>query len=399
MACVISLALIASTIPSSLYSSYQALWSLSPLLLTLVYASYAFAVLGTLLVAGPVSDHVGRRPVLLIALASLMAALVMFMLADSVEWLFVARVVQGIATALAVSSASAGLLDLHPRRDADAVGLHNGTASNLGGALGVLIAAAILELLPAPRILPYAASFVLFAIAFVCTLAIAEPVPNPAGLRLRPQRPGLPREVRPAFFLAALGVLASWSIAGVSLALGPELLASLFHSSDAFVDGLSIVVLNGAAVVSQLAFRRIEPWAGAVIGSVALATGLLGIVVATAAGSGLMNVIATAVTGLGFGAAYGGALRALSRAIPADSRSSVMSAFYLVAYGALSIPAILAGILTIQLGLEVTFEILGGVFAAIALILAAFAWRVRTTARIPTIPAPHAERFAPMDRA
>jgi MFS family permease len=193
--------------------------------------------------------------------------------------------------------------------------------------------------------------------------------------------------------------LASWSIAGVSLALGPDLLASLFHSSDAFVDGLSIVVLNAAAVVSQLAFRRIEPWAGAAIGSVVLAIGLLGIVIATAMGSGLMNVIATAVTGLGFGAAYGGALRVLSRAIPADRRSSVMSSFYLVAYGALSIPAILAGTLAIQLGLEVTFEILGGVFAAIAFVLGAFAWRVRATTRIPTTPAPRAEQFVPMDRA
>ena len=52
MASVIGLALFASSIPSVLYDTYRRLWSLSPLVLTLVYAVYAFGVLGTLLLAG-----------------------------------------------------------------------------------------------------------------------------------------------------------------------------------------------------------------------------------------------------------------------------------------------------------------------------------------------------------
>jgi MFS family permease len=209
MACVIGLALFASGTPSPLYGTYRAMWSLSPAVLTLVYATYAFGVLTTLLFAGPVSDSAGRRPVLLVALVSLMAATVMFMLADSVAWLFAARAVQGLATGLALSAASAALLDLHPRRDAGAVGLHNGAASAAGMGLGVLVSAAIVELLPAPRVLPYVAAFALFAIAFAGTVAMDEPVADPVGLRLRPQRPGVPPSVRPAFLLAGLGVLSS----------------------------------------------------------------------------------------------------------------------------------------------------------------------------------------------
>ncbi len=83
MASVIGLALFASGTPSPLYGTYRVIWSLSPLVLTLVYATYAFGVLTTLLLAGPVSDYVGRRPVLLVALGSLMAATVMFVLANS----------------------------------------------------------------------------------------------------------------------------------------------------------------------------------------------------------------------------------------------------------------------------------------------------------------------------
>jgi MFS family permease len=310
-----------------------------------------------------------------------MAATIMFMLATSVVWLFAARALQGLATGLALSAASAALLDLHPQRDSGAVGLHNGAASAGGMGLGVLVSALIVELLPAPRVLPYVAAFLLFAVAFAGTLAMPEPVADPVGLRLRPQRPGIPREVRPAFLLAALGAMSSWSISGLSLALGPELSATLFHTPDHLVGGLSVFALAGTAAIAQLVFRRSVPWAGAAGGSIVLSAGLLGIVLATAAGSGALYVIATVIAGAGFGVAFLGALRALSSSIPAEHRSSVMSAFYLVAYASFSVPAIVAGILTASIGLDATFEIMGSITAGLALVVAGLAWRTRPGTR------------------
>ena len=71
---MIGLGLFASITPSPLYGTYSVLWHFSPLTLTLIYATYAFGVLATLLLAGGVSDEVGRRPVLLVALAGLMGS-------------------------------------------------------------------------------------------------------------------------------------------------------------------------------------------------------------------------------------------------------------------------------------------------------------------------------------
>src|SRR5262245_13000314 len=143
VAAVIGLALLASSTPSPLYETYRELWGFSPVVLTLVYATYAFGVLASLVLAGRVSDEVGRRPVLLIALGTLMAATVLFMLADSVVWLFVARGIQGVATGLALGAASAALLDLYPRRDPAGVGLTNGVVSASGMGFGVLLSSAI----------------------------------------------------------------------------------------------------------------------------------------------------------------------------------------------------------------------------------------------------------------
>ena len=225
--------------------------------------------------------------------------------------------------------------------------------------------------------LPYVLQFALFALAFAFTLAMQEPVRERSGLALRPQRPDVPAQTRPAFLLAALGVLSSWSIAGLTLALGPQMLGVLFHSSDHLVGGLGVFALTGSAAVAQLAARRTAPWQAAAGGSVVLAIGLLGIVAASAAGSGPGFLVANVITGIGFGIAFLGALRALSAAMPADRRSSVMSAFYIVAYLSLSLPAIVAGLLVGPLGLVSTFELFGAAVAAIALGVAALAWRTR----------------------
>src|SRR5580765_8265065 len=211
-ASVIGLGLFASLTPSPLYRTYSVLWHFSPLTLTLIYATYAFGVLATLLLAGSVSDVVGRSPVLLAALAGLMGSTVLFLLADSAAWLFVARGIQGLATGAALSAASAALLDLHPRRDPAGVGLTNATAAAGGIGLGMLVSSSLVQLGWEPRLLPYALLLVLVGVAFVGAYFMPEPVLERSRFRLTVALPSVPAVVRRPFFLAALAVLSSWSI-------------------------------------------------------------------------------------------------------------------------------------------------------------------------------------------
>ena len=285
-AAVIGLGLFASVTPSPLYHTYSALWHFSPLTLTLIYATYAFGVLATLLLAGRLSDEVGRRPVLLVALGVLMGSTVLFIVADSVAWLFVARGLQGLATGAALSAASAALLDLHPRRDPARVSLTNGVASAAGLGLGILSSSALVQLGYAPRVLPYLVLLTLFALAFVGAYLMPEPVATRSRPRLAVERPSVPSVVRRPFVLAALAVLSSWSIGGLFFSLGPQLGAHLFGSSDVIVASIGIVALAASAAFSQLVFGRTAPWIGASAGSIALAIGTLMIVAATTAGSG-----------------------------------------------------------------------------------------------------------------
>ncbi|MBM7505104.1 MFS transporter [Agromyces aurantiacus] len=372
---IVGLGLFASVTPSPIYPTYQAAWDLSPLTLTLVYATYAIGVLLALLIAGTASDEVGRRPVLLVAVAGLIAATILSALAPGVVWLVVARAVQGIATGLALSTAGAALLDLHPRRDAAAAGLANGVASSVGIALGVLVASLLVQYDWAPRVLPYLAQLAFLAVAAVGVMAMPETVARRGGLRWRIRRPSVPIAARGPFTVAALAVTASWSLGGLLFSLGPALGAELFDTADVILSSACIVALASTATISQLVFRRLPPRQAAAAGSAALAIGVALISYSAATGSGAVFLIGAAVSGLGFGTGFLGGLRLLTGAIPAAERAAIMAAFYLVAYLALSIPAVLAGVLVGVFGVQVAFQVIGAPIAVLALVTAVVALR------------------------
>jgi len=374
---VIGLGLFASVTPSPLYRAYSVLWHFSPLTLTLIYATYAFGVLASLLLFGGVSDDVGRRPVLLGALGALMAATVLFMLADSAAWLFVARGIQGLATGAALSAASATLLDLHPRRDPAGVGLTNGTAAAAGIGLGALVSSSLVRIGWEPRVLPYALLLVLIAVAFAGAYCMPEPVHERSRFKLTAQRPRVPAAVRRPFVLAGLAVLSSWSIGALFFSLGPQLALQLFNSTNVIVSAIGIVTLAASAVIAQLFTARTPAWIATSVGSIALAAGTGLIVLAAASDSTVAYLAGSILGGAGFGAAFLGGLRALVAAIPPEHRATVMAAFYVAAYASLSVPAVLAGIVVTHISLQSTFEIFGGVVAAIALVVAFEAWRTR----------------------
>ena len=371
-AAIIGLGLFASTTPSPLYHTYSALWHFSPLTLTLIYATYAFGVLATLLLAGRASDEAGRRPVLLGALGMLMASTVLFMLAGSAVWLFVARGLQGLATGAALGAAGAALIA--------GVGLTNGVASAAGLGLGILISSAIVQLGYATRVLPYVVLLSLFALAFAGVYRMPEPVKSRRRFRFTIERPTVPAVARHRFVLAGLAVLSSWSIGGLFFSLGPQLGAQLFASGNAIVEGIGIVALTGAAALSQVVFGKTAPWLGASAGSVGLAAGTVLIVAATKTDSSVAYLIGTIVAGAGFGIAFLGGLRALVAVIPSEHRAATMAAFYVVAYASLSVPAVLAGVVVTHLGLDSTFELFGSGVAALALVVAFEAWRTRPRA-------------------
>jgi MFS family permease len=176
--------------------------------------------------------------------------------------------------------------------------------------------------------------------------------------------------MRPAFVLASLGVIASWSVGGLYLALAPSLAGHLFGTDSHLAGGAVVLALGGPAGLAQLALHRLSPRAAMGAGSLALALGMAGTVASLSTGSVPLFLAVSVVTGAGFGVAFMGAIRSVSLAAPLEHRAAVMSAFYVVAYLSLSIPTVIAGFVVPGLGLEPTFRIFGSVVVALALVTA-----------------------------
>ncbi len=100
--------LAASSAATPLYATYQAAWGFSALTTTVVFGVYAIAFLAALLTVGRLSDHIGRRPVLLAGIAGQLIALAVFVDAHSLAALLTARIIQGLATGGAIGAVGAG---------------------------------------------------------------------------------------------------------------------------------------------------------------------------------------------------------------------------------------------------------------------------------------------------
>ncbi len=370
VAAVIAIAFYASATPSPLYGVYQAQWHFSTPVLSLVYATYAIGVLISLLLVGSLSDQAGRRPVLAWSLLGLLVSALLFATAGSVTWLFVARALQGLSTGGALGAAGAALIDLHPTANTRTAALVNGVVALAGLGVGALLSSALVQFLPAPRVVP----FVVVAAMIVLLLALVSVMPEPVSRRgrtvIRPQRPAIPDQTRGPFALAALGVIGSWSIAGVYLALGPALAGQLLQTHGELAGGVAAAALMGSGALAQLAGRNLTNRTLTIAGSTLVAIGMTLTATAVAVGSAPFFLGASALGGVGFGLAFMGALRHLSAAIPPDRRAEVMSAFYVVGYLSLALPAVAAGITAGAIGLSETFEIFSGAVVVIALLVA-----------------------------
>jgi MFS family permease len=376
VAAVIAVAFYASATPSPLYGVYQARWHFSTPVLSLVYATYAIGVLVSLLLVGSLSDQTGRRPVLAWSLLALLVSALVFATASSLAWLFAARALQGLATGAALGAAGAALIDLHPTADTRTAALVNGVVALAGLGVGALLSSALVQFLPAPRELPFVVVAAMIALLLVLVGVMPEPVSREGRTVIRPQRPAIPHQTRGPFALAALGVIGSWSIAGVYLALGPALAGHLLQTQGELAGGVAAAALMGSGALAQLAARNLTNRTLTVAGSLLVALGMALTATAVAVGSAAFFLAASALAGVGFGLAFMGSLRHLSAAIPADRRAEVMSAFYIVGYLSLALPAIAAGFIANAVGLSETFELLSAGVVVVALSVAAGGRRI-----------------------
>ena len=364
--------------PTPLYVVYQQQWGFPTSTLTLVFAVYVLGLLATILVVGALSDHVGRRPVLVAAIALEAVALLLFLVAGGVATLLAARLVQGIATGAAITTLSAAVVDLTAPGRAGRAGLVTSVATLLGLAAGSVGTGALVEFAPAPTTLVYVVLLVGVFAAVVATALLPETAPRRRGAlaSLRP-RVGLPDYLRSEFLTITPILLASWALGGLYLSLGPSVAAGSLGITDHLVGGLVAMLLCGTGALTAFVLRNWPLPRVLLLAAVLLAVGTVGTLVAVDAGSAPLAALGTVVAGVGFGAAGLGAFGTMAALARPTERGAVFALTYVVSYLAFSVPAVVAGVAANVVGLGPTATVYGGVVAALGVVALVARLRLR----------------------
>ena len=272
-----------TNLATPLYATYEHVFGLSPLDVTLLVAVYAAAVVVALLICGPLSDTAGYRPVLVAGLAAAAGGSALLAAATGPGWLFAGRAVQGLAVGTCSGALTAGLVLTEPRGRRARASFLAATATTAACGFGPVLAGALAQYAPAPRALAYLVEIGLL-IPAAGAAALLPGSLGRTGQRWRPRWPSLPAPVRAAFLGPAVVSLLAWAVAYVVLALVPSYAATALGGSNLLVDGAAAGSLLLVAALAQAACRSWDPARAQQAGLLGLTAGLLGLIAAGLAG-------------------------------------------------------------------------------------------------------------------
>jgi len=340
-----------SAVPTPLYTIYQQRDHFSTLMVTVVYAVYAVGVIGSLFLGGHVSDWVGRRRVLVPAIAVNVLSAVLFLAFPSLAGLIIARIVSGVSIGLTTGTATAYLAELHLGAGGAPTGRRPqivATAANLGGiGVGPLGAGLLAQFLPSPLVIPY---LVFGGALVVLTLLVAfapetanRPDPQPAW---RPQRVSIPAHARGTFYAATGAAAAAFAVYGVFNSLMPAFLAGTMHETSYAVAGAVAFSAFASGGCAQIALGAKSTATTLKVSLPVLFAGLALFTIGMWLPSLPVFVIGGIVTGAGGGLVFRGSLVAAASTAEPKARAEVLAGFFLGAYIGLSVPVIALGVAT-----------------------------------------------------
>ncbi|MGY1721096.1 MULTISPECIES: MFS transporter [unclassified Blastococcus] len=334
-----------TNVPTPLLLVYQERLGLSAEVLTALFGCYAAGLVPALLLAGPLSDRLGRRRVAIPGIVlSALASLAFAAAGDSLALLFGARFLQGVVSGIVFSVGSAWVGELSLASGEGAGGRRAAFAMTAGFSLGPLTSGLLGQYAPAPTVLPYLLHTVLVAVGLAFALRLPETVElhdaRPTGSGSAPAAP-LIRPGDGALVATVLAPVAVCVYAFPSTVINAvPLLVELPYGGVAVTGVLAGVTLGAGTVVAGLQ-RRLGRWT-AVVGT---ALGTLGFgCAASFAGTGALPwlVAAAPLLGAGGGLCLAAGLTLTARLAPPARLGALTSLFLACAYVGFAAPFVMA---------------------------------------------------------
>ncbi|WP_329237955.1 MFS transporter [Streptomyces sp. NBC_00111] len=359
---------ILSNAATPLYVLWQRDIGFSKGTLTVVFAFYIVGLLGSLLVSGVVSDRIGRKPVLLPAMALALVACLIFATAASVAALTVARLFTGIAVGAVVSAGMAAVTDVAGPERKRIAALFASCAMVFGAGLGPFLAGVLSETLPAPTVTVFVveAALLVTAVLAVLRMPVRRPATPVKGAWVRvPAVPrGNGRQLIQGVAVFAPGITATSFV----LSLGPSLLSGLLGTTSRIIAGVMAFAMFLAATGVQFAVQHLRRRIILTTGAISTTVSMIMLIIAVHASSVPVLVTSALLAGAGQGMGQLGGLSLLNSSVPPQRLAEANAAFNVGGYVLAGALPVSAGYLSDAVGLTGGATVFGVVLMSLAVI-------------------------------
>ncbi|GAA4748958.1 MFS transporter [Gordonia alkaliphila] len=356
-----------TTLPTPLYPIYREEFGFSVFIVTVIFATYVLGVLVALFGVGRWSDVFGRKPMLVAALGSALISTVLFLVADDLAVLLIARFFAGLSSGIFVGTATVHMVELAPEKWKPSSASFLATAVNVFGlGVGPLFGGLVVQFIDfEPLRTVFWILLGLQVLAVLAILTVPETVTREKPLRIpKFHRLTVPVAARPAFRRAVLPGVVGFAMLGLYGAVAPSLLSDPMGIDSVAIQGAAVFAVFAGSAVMQLATGAVPERTLILIGCLLLLIGCASISAAILGNSAAGFIIAGVVGGAGQGATMSKGVAQVATAAPADERAATTSTLFFCFYLGLAFPAIGIGAAALEWGLPHTTEVFGLLCAA-----------------------------------
>lgn len=338
-----------TTVPTTMYPVYQQLDRFPTAMITVIFAAYGLGVMAGLYFVGHLSDHFGRRTVLLGAIAVEVVSAVVFIVSKDLAALIIARLLCGLGIGAVTSTATAALLELRAKSapgESSVLATTVATGVNLGGlAVGPLIGGIFTQWAPSPLTSAFVVFLALLLTVGVVVIGLPETVAaHTRPFTYRPQRVRVDAAGRREFAAAGIAGAAAFAVMGFFTSLTGTFVGGTLGVSSHFVVGLVVFTMMGASAGSQVVLARITLRRKVSWGRTAIAVGLLVLAASGATASLPLFVLAAVIAGGGIGLVFSAAIATAGALADAEHRGETIAGMFLAAYAGITVPVVAVGV-------------------------------------------------------
>ncbi len=345
---------------------YRSHFHLSTATVTLLFVTYTVTVVPTMLVAGNLSDRLGRKRLMLPAMVTMTLASLVFALAESVPMLFAGRVLQGLAIGGFLGVGAAFVVD-HARDQNKALAAAlAGVFFRLGFGLGPGLAGLAAQYGPSPRHTPFWGHIALMVLGILAISSAAETLmrrSDPGPFRIRIGVPpgqalGFMTFVAPATFMMSF-------VEGTFLSVVPIFVFDTLGERNLAILGAIGFLTLALGGLAPFVARGLDPRKAVMGGAVASSVLSLSVVASSKVDSVVLVVAAAALIGFLNGFILFGGTVICGTIVPIEERGKLMSVLYMCAYAG-TVPTVALGYMADAIGLTRTLLLFSLAAMAIA---------------------------------